>query len=239
MINIRRAVALGNSPATRFARRAYRAALRFHLPVPRPLGWLMLSAYNGVRGLYYVTYRLLVCEPLFKAACRSYGRNVRTGVFVHFVTGAGDLVVGDDVYLDGKSSFGFGARFAERPLLRIGSRTYVGHSCSFTVSSRVTVGDDCFIAGGCYFLDSPGHPLDPARRLAHAPPDPEQVKPVTVGDNVWIGTQAMVMPGVTIGEGSVVAARSVVTKDVPPYTLVGGAPARVLKALARGAPAAP
>jgi acetyltransferase-like isoleucine patch superfamily enzyme len=231
MANLRRAVALGNTPATRLARDTYRALRRFHVPVPRAVGRPLLAAYNAARGLYYVAVRLFVCEPLFKAACKSYGRNVTTGVFVHYVVGNGDIVVGDDANIDGKSSFVFGARFSERPLLEIGARTYVGHRCSFSVSSRITVGSDCYIAGGCYFLDSPGHPLEPAKRLAHLPPDPEQIKPVTIGNNVWIGTEAMIMPGVTVGEGSVVAARSVVTADVPPYTVAAGAPARAIKRL--------
>jgi acetyltransferase-like isoleucine patch superfamily enzyme len=231
MANLRRAVALGNTPATRALKRAYKAVRQFHLPVPKPLRAPVRGLFGLGRAAYYNLYRVLVCEPLFKAHCTEFGRNVTTGVFVHFITGTGDLVVGDDTIIDGKSTFGFGARFAERPRLEIGSRTYVGHACSFTVSSRVTVGSDCFIASGCFFLDSPGHPLDPEKRLLHLPPDPEQVKPVTIGDNVWIGTQAMVMPGVTIGSGSVVAARAVVTKDVPPNSLVGGMPARVLRSL--------
>ena len=237
MANLRRFVALGNNPAARLARTVYRATRRFHVPVPRVVGRPIFLLFTAVRGAYYGVYRLFVCEPLFKAACKSYGSNVRTGVFVHFVLGDGDIVVGDDANIDGKSSFVFGARFAERPFLAIGSRTYVGHQCSFSVSSRITVGSDCYIAGGCYFLDSPGHPLDPGRRLAHMPPDPEQVKPVAIGDNVWIGTQAMIMPGVTVGEGSVVAARAVVTSDVPPYTVVGGMPARVIRQLPPVAPA--
>lgn len=239
MANLRRAVALGNTPATRAARTVYRAVRQFHVPVPRALGRPLHLLFVTVRGAYYGVWRLFVCEPLFKAACRSYGRNVRTGVFVHFVLGDGDIVVGDDANVDGKSSFVFGARFAERPRLSIGRRTYVGHRCAFSVSSRITVGDDCYIATGCYFMDSPGHPLDPARRLAHLPPDAEQVKPVAIGDNVWIGTEAIIMPGVTIGEGSVVAARAVVTSDVPPYTVVGGTPARVIRQLEPVAAAEP
>lgn len=231
MANLRRAVALGNSPATRLARDLYRALRRFHLPVPRIVGRPLSLAFNSVRGIYYGGVRLFVCEPLFKAACKSYGKNVRTGVFVHFIAGTGDIVVGDDANIDGKSAFVFGARFAERPLLEIGARTYIGHRCSFSVSTRISVGDDCYIATGCYFLDSPGHPLDPAGRLAHLPPDPDQVRPVIIGNNVWIGTEAMIMPGVTVGEGSVVAARAVVTKDVPAYSVVGGAPARLLREL--------
>ena len=61
----------------------------------------------------------------------------------------------------------------------------------------------------------------------------EYAKPITVGDNVWFGAGVQVLPGVTIGEGAVVAAGAVVTRDVPPRTLVAGVPAKVLKEIAR------
>lgn len=231
MANLRRAVALGNTPLTRAARRAYRAARQFHVPMPRVVGRPYYALFAATREAVYGFRRLFVAEPLFRGACHSYGRNLRTGIFVHFVSGQGELVFGDDVHVDGKSSFSFAARYAERPRLTVGSRTFIGHACTFTVARGITLGDDCYVAGGCHFLDSPGHPLDPAARLAHQPADPEQVRPIHIANNVWVGTQAMIMPGVTIGEGSVVAARAVVTSDVPPYTVVGGTPARPIRQL--------
>lgn len=57
----------------------------------------------------------------------------------------------------------------------------------------------------------------------------EEPKPVTIGDDVWLGKRVIILPGVTIGEGSVIAAGAVVTKDVPPYSIVGGVPAKVIK----------
>ena len=233
MLSLRRALAQGNTPLTRFVRRTYLRARRFALPMPRFVGRPLVIVHHGVRGFAYALRRTLLAEPLFKAACASVGRNVHTGIFVHWILGDGDIYVGDDSTIDGRSSIVFGARGRARPVLRIGRRTYVGHACSFTVAEQVSIGDDVYVASGVAFLDSPGHPVDPGRRLAKQPPDPEQVRPVHVGDNVWIGTDVMVMPGVTIGEGSVIAARAVVTSDVPPYTLAGGVPARHLRTLDR------
>ena len=81
--------------------------------------------------------------------------------------------------------------------------------------------------------DSSGHPTDPAERLAGLPPSPDKVRPVTVGDNVWLGTNCFILPGTTIGEGSIVAAGAVVRGEVPPYTVVAGNPARVVAMLRR------
>jgi acetyltransferase-like isoleucine patch superfamily enzyme len=231
MASLRRLVARGDTPLLRFVRRAYLAVLWFSIPIPHLLARPIARIYDVGRFVVDWMRRALIAEPLFKARCTRYGRDVHTGIFVHWMYGEGELTVGDGSRVDGRSSFSFASRFSDRPRLAIGRRTYVGHACSFAVARSITIGDDVYIAAGCSFLDSPGHPLDPTRRLAKLPPDEDQVRPVVVGDNVWIGTDVMIMPGVTVGEGSVVAARSVVTKDVPPYSLVAGVPARVVRAL--------
>jgi acetyltransferase-like isoleucine patch superfamily enzyme len=172
-----------------------------------------------------------VCEPLFKAYCTRCGKGVRTGVFLHWIQGSGELVVGDDVLLDGKSTIAFAARFTERPVLRIGSRSIISHNCILTVGREVTIGNDCMIASDVFIFDSSGHPADPSARLAKLPPAPDEIRPVTIGNNVWIGRRAIICPGVTIGDGSVVSAGAVVTSDVPPNTLVAGNPARKVASL--------
>ncbi len=82
------------------------------------------------------------------------------------------------------------------------------------------------IAPGVHIYTA-GHPLDPLVRKSGK----EFGKPVTIGDNVWIGGRAVINPGVTIGDNAVIASGSVVTKDVPANTVVGGNPARKLKEL--------
>jgi hypothetical protein len=75
-------------------------------------------------------------------------------------------------------------------------------------------------------FDTSGHPVDAAARRAGQPVAPEEVKPIVIGDNVWIGRGSIIFPGVTIGENSVVSAGSAVLSNVPPNTLVAGYPAR-------------
>jgi acetyltransferase-like isoleucine patch superfamily enzyme len=191
----------------------------------------VLFVFLALRSAYHFLLRTLVCEPLFKAYCTRHGRGVRTDVYVHWVQGRGRLIVGDDVLVDGKCSFTFAQRFSESPTLEIGDGTGIGHGSSFTVARRITIGRNCRIAGGVRFFDSSGHPSDPEARRQGRPPAPEEVRPITVGDNVWIGSGAFVFPGVTIGENSVVAAGAVVTGDVPADTVVAGNPARRVAAL--------
>jgi acetyltransferase-like isoleucine patch superfamily enzyme len=140
--------------------------------------------------------------------------------------------VGDDVLIDGRCHFLSAARFADRPTLDLGDRTYVGHDCQFSIGRRITIGRHCLIAARVSLFDSDGHSTDPASRLSGSPPPGESSEPIVLGDNVWVGTGATILKGVTIGEGSVVAACSVVTRDVPPGVLVAGNPARIVKSLA-------
>jgi acetyltransferase-like isoleucine patch superfamily enzyme len=221
--------------SARLARNSRRAVLGFTLPAPRIVVRPLLALFLAIRATYYFLIRAFVCEPLFKAYCTSYGRNLRTGVFVHWVQGNGRIVIGNNVTVDGKCSFSFASRYAEQATLRIGDNCGIGHGCSFTVGREIRIGRNTRIAIGVSMFDSPGHPANPAARLAGSPATAEDVKPIHIGDNVWIGSGAVIFPGVTIGDGAVVAASAVVMTDVPPYTLVAGNPARQTRALAERA----
>lgn len=191
----------------------------------------LLAAFLALRSTYYFIIRVLFCEPFFKAYCASYGRNLHTGVYFHWVRGRGKLIIGDNVVVDGKCSFFFAARFDPYPTLIIGDNTGIGHDCSFTIGKQISIGQNCKIAENVWIFDSPGHPADPVARLTGSPVASEEVKPVTVEDNVWIGKRAIIMPGVTIGQGSIVAGGAVVMVNVPPNTIVAGNPARQLRKL--------
>lgn len=113
-----------------------------------------------------------------------------------------------------------------------GKNIFVGDQ--FLANYNVTILDIMPVHIGDYVMIAPNvlistvnHPMDPAGRRAHLGIG----KPVTIGDDVWIGAGAIVVPGVTIGNNVVVAAGAVVTKDVPDNCVVGGVPARVIKPL--------
>jgi acetyltransferase-like isoleucine patch superfamily enzyme len=106
--------------------------------------------------------------------------------------------------------------------IRVGKRVFINHCCEFMDRGGITVGDGVLFAPKVNLVTI-GHPLNPAERRATF------TSPIVIGNGVWIGVGATVMPGVTIGENAVVAAGAVVTKDVPPNTVVGGVPAKVIK----------
>jgi len=98
-------------------------------------------------------------------------------------------------------------------------------------ANSVTIGKRCLTGANVVILDTDFHPYEPENRR-YAKPDWASISsPVVIGDDVFIGTRAVIQKGVSIGHGSIVAANSVVTKNVPPMTVVGGNPATVLKQL--------
>ncbi|MFT3971683.1 MAG: DapH/DapD/GlmU-related protein [Micropruina sp.] len=106
--------------------------------------------------------------------------------------------------------------------IRIGRNVFINMGCKFQDQGGLTIGDGALI-GHNVVIATLNHDLDPARRADVVP------APVVIGKDVWIGSNATILPGVTIGDGAVVAAASVVTRDVPAGTVVVGSPARVAR----------
>lgn len=110
--------------------------------------------------------------------------------------------------------------------IRIGARSFVNFGLIALDVVSITIGDDVQIGPNCQLL-TPIHPLDADLRRAKW----EAAKPITIGDNVWLGGGVIVCPGVTIGANTVVGAGAVVTKDLPAGVLAVGNPARVIREL--------
>lgn len=108
--------------------------------------------------------------------------------------------------------------------IHVGNNFYANFDCVILDVCEVRIGENCFIAPGVHIYTAT-HPLDPFERISGA----EFGKPVTIGNNVWIGGRAVINPGVTIGDNVVIASGAVVTKDVPSNVVVGGNPAKIIK----------
>lgn len=104
----------------------------------------------------------------------------------------------------------------------IGKNVFINSDCTFLDLGGITIEDDVLI-GPKVSLLTEGHPVEPEKRKALF------AKAILIKRNAWIGTGAIILPGVTIGENSIVAAGAVVSKDVPDNVIVGGIPAKILK----------
>jgi acetyltransferase-like isoleucine patch superfamily enzyme len=118
---------------------------------------------------------------------------------------------------------GVGVRVTEDAKLSIGDHTYINRSASIDCTQEIRIGDYCAISDNVQILDSDFHPITYNGETS------TMSKPVHVGNHVWIGRSAIILKGVTIGDGAIVGAGSVVTRDVPAGCLVAGNPARVIK----------
>jgi acetyltransferase-like isoleucine patch superfamily enzyme len=116
--------------------------------------------------------------------------------------------------------------------LRIGSGTFLNQGVMVASLALVEIGDHCMFANGCFISDA-----------AHRFDDPDQPVPwqgftskgpTRIGDNVWCGAHVVITSGVTIGERSVIGANSVVTRDIPPFSIAAGSPAKVLRKIDYG-----
>lgn len=108
--------------------------------------------------------------------------------------------------------------------IEIGERFYMNMGGIILDAAKIVFGNDVFIGPNCGFYAA-GHPLDPVQRNKGL----EYAKPIKIGDNVWIGGNVAVLPGITIGENTVIGAGSIVTKDIPPGVLAFGNPCKIVR----------
>lgn len=122
------------------------------------------------------------------------------------ILGNGSIYYGADIILFEGAEFNLG-------------NTFINSDCRIRCHEKITIGDNCAISHGLVLMDSDAHSLNGDRNK----------RPVQIGNHVWIGTQATILSGVTVGDGAVIAAGSLVKDNVPAGALVGGVPARVIR----------
>jgi len=143
-----------------------------------------------------------------------FGENIKAGDFLHLISEK-DAPVKLTTWR-GKNMEGH---------ITLGSYCLISPGTVITAADHINVGDNCMFAANCYVSDCDWHGLYNRTRPFRC------TKPITLKDNVWVGHGSRIGKGVTIGENSVVAAGSVVVKDVPDNVVVGGNPAKVIKTL--------
>lgn len=164
---------------------------------------------------------LLKDRDLCKAACYEYNRlpparkAERAAILRRLLGKTGkEFVIEQPFFCD----YGYNIEMGENFFMNINGVILDG--------AKVTFGDDVFIAPNCGFYTA-GHPLDAGQRKQGL----EYAYPITIGNGVWIGAHVCVMPGVTIGDNTVIGGGSVVTKDIPANVVAVGNPCRVIRAI--------
>lgn len=216
-----------------FARFAKRVLFRFYYPSLPPLPRLVLPVFRCLYHLHFLTIRVfrwilsvLYRNPLFQSKCASFGRGVFVGG-LPYVTGPVEIHIGNNVQLGEKLSIMSG-RILDRPRLILKDCVGIGLNTIFVVNREVIVEEYAIISWDCRISDSDGHHRDAGLRAAGKPPDAKDIQPVRIGRYAWIGNGSHIMKGVTVGEGAIVGANSVVISNIPPYSLAMGNPAEVI-----------
>lgn len=172
-------------------------------------------------------WRVVYHQPIFKRRCSSCGRGLHiyhSGQGLPIIVGNLDISLGENVRIYDVSTFA-GLTIGETPTLKIGDNSDLVRPVTIIVGNEVEIGKECMI--GCRLIsDNPGHNTnveDRGKKL-----DTDKIGRVKIGDRVWAAFDSVIVGDIEIGYGSIIAARSVVTKSVPPMTVVGGNPAKVI-----------
>jgi len=188
--------------------------------------WNRLNYLKGIKtyinmgsSVLYHNFGLQVINPILGKKYLSLGENTIVDCYISFDSGTGEVIVKNNTWIGGS---------------RI--------SCN----TKILIGSNVFISWGVYISDNDSHSTNYKDRqhdiiqqlndlksgknlLSTKNWDHVNIKPITIGDNVWIGMNCIILKGVTIGEGAIIAAGSVVTKDVASWTISGGNPAKKIK----------
>ncbi len=217
------------TPAARLAHDAYHRLLDLRLPETDNSRRVFRMAYVAhdilVDSREWAAGKLLY-EPMLRGRAFTCGPGLRITA-LPYIRGHVRIRIGANCTF-GLFSVSSG-RFIDKPQLIFGDGCTVGTDVLFNVNKRIMIGNHVGISGRVTIQDSDGHPSDPERRMRGEQITEADIGPVTIGDYAWIGRDAQVLKGVTIGKGAVVAAGSIVATDVPDGALAMGCPARVVR----------
>jgi acetyltransferase-like isoleucine patch superfamily enzyme len=164
----------------------------------------------------------------FRNHCARAGRNISVGPI--YFDGTGFIEAGDDLVIRSRSFNLVEISVAPKARLHIGNNVGINQGTRIACSQEISIGDGCMIGDECVIIDNDFHGINKG---------PAKCDPIRIGNNVWLATRVIVLRGVTIGEGSIICAGSVVTHSIGPHCLAAGIPARTIQILKDPAPSPP
>lgn len=200
------------------------------IPTPKIYNKLVGFAYSGFNSVWNNLIRVMIHTPAFKGRLSDYGRGLYLFGGVPFVSGPLSISLGEECRISGQTTFSARPQ-SNNPSLIVGSNVDIGWQSTFAVGNKIVIGDNVRIAGRAFLFGYSGHSLDAELRAKGLGDLDCDVGDIVLNKDVWLGTNVTVCPNVTIGEGTIVGTGSVVTKDLPPFVVAAGNPAKVIRSL--------
>lgn len=219
-----------SSPIARFLRMCFFSIRSWQCPEIPILHSGLYRIHQTISSLISNLLRIFYWTPLFSSKCVTKPKGLYLYSGMPQILGKLDISVGDNSRISGLSTF-TGRTSAVAPTLTIGSNVDIGWQTTIAVGTNITISDNVRIAGRCFLAGYPGHPVNPIDRANGKPDTDDQTGSITLNNNVWLASGVSVMPNVVIGENTIVAAGSIVTKSLPANVLAAGIPAKVIRSL--------
>ncbi|OZS44421.1 acyltransferase [Photobacterium sanguinicancri] len=192
---------------------------------------IIYQLHVAIKNSLHCIIQKLYYTPLFLSQISSPPKQLQLYSGMPLLLGTVNIQMGNHCVISGVSTITGRVWGKKKPQLLIGNNVEIGWQNTLAVGSTIQLDDNVRLAGKVFLAGYPGHPINPMDRAADQPDLPQQVGDIHLCRNVWLGTGVIVIAGVTIGENSIIAAGSVVTKNIPANVLVGGNPACVIKQL--------
>ena len=227
----RKWIKTSDHPFAKFLFSTIKQLLTFDLPIPKFILKILYLLYKFVNSAYSNLARIFVYTPIFKGRVSSIGSALHLYGGVPYISGPSQIHIGSNCRISGASTISGRSVSNPEPVVMIGNNVDIGWMTTIAVGSRIEIGNNVRIAGRAFLAGYPGHPIEPKARAIGLPDNDSQIGDIILDDDVWLATGVSVMAGVHIGHGTIVAAGSVVTHDLPSMVLAGGCPAKIIRSI--------
>lgn len=227
----RRWIKTSDNPLAKFIFSTIKKIINFDLPIPKFILKALYLVYKTLNSFYAAITRIFFYTPIFKGRLASVGNNLNLYGGVPFISGPVQIHIGSNCRVSGATTISGRTASMSEPVMMVGNNVDIGWMTTIAAGSRIEIGNNVRIAGRAFLAGYPGHPLAPKPRAMGLPDDDSQIGDIILEDDVWLATGVSVMAGVHIGHGTIVAAGSVVTRDLPSMVIAGGSPAKIIRSL--------
>ena len=192
---------------------------------------MLYKIHRLFAGLASTLTRIFWYTPLFQSRLVTPAKALYLYSGMPLVLGPSEISIGRGCRVSGNTTISGRSSGDVMPKLVIGDNCDIGWSTTIAIGRTISIGNNVRIAGRAFLAGYPGHPVDAVARANGLPDTEDQVGDIHIEDDVWLATDVIVSAGVRIGRGTIVAAGSVVTKDLPAFVMAAGSPAIVKRTL--------